>query len=228
MSARHAASLTIGALLFVTSSAHADDGAAIDLTKDTKAPTPEDVAAPPAEAPPAAPYKKTLVLDSTVGALGFLGEFRKVAPPAPWMHVQLGYELLRWLMVYGEGELAFTDTSNKQRPPQTRAFPMFGFGTGLRATVRFTERVGVYAQAGAGMIKADVPNRSLAILGFKDAEALDLYLGGRIGVEWYQIDRHFALGLSAGIRMAQGFEKFGPGTDNPLLLDGGASLRYAF
>jgi hypothetical protein len=131
-------------------------------------------------------------------------------------------------MLYGEGELAFTDTSNKQSPPSTRAFAMFGFGGGARFSIRFTDRFGIYVQGGLGMMKADVPQSALGILGFKDAESLGLYFGTRLGVEWFQIDRHFALGLNGGVRTAQGFAKLGAGTDTPLALDGGVSLRYAF
>ncbi|MBX3206496.1 MAG: hypothetical protein KF764_15585 [Labilithrix sp.] len=235
-SARHAALTTGAALLFSTSLATADEAAPpageapvtaqVDLTRDTKPAAAEELA--PTEAPPAAPYKKTLVLDATVGAIGFLGEFRKISPPGPWMHLQLGYELLKWLMVFGEGELAFTDTSNSQAPPRTRAFPMFGFGGGARFTLRFTDRFGAYAQGSVGMMKADIATNALGLLGFREAESLGVYLGGRLGVEWYQVNRHFALGLNAGIRTAQGFAKLGAGTDSPLALDGGAALRYAF
>ena len=240
MRGRSALACTTAALLLsIGSFAHADEPAAaaeaspptaaqVDLAKDTRPPTAEELVAPPPEAPPPLPYKKTLVLDSSIGAIGFLGEFGKVAPPGPWMHVQLGYELLKWLMLYGEGELAFTDTSNRQAPPNTRAFPIFGFGGGARFTIRFTDRVGIYAQGGLGMMKADIATRALGNLGFRDAESLGLYLGARLGFEWFQIDRHFALGLNAGIRTAQGFAKLGAGTDTPLALDGGASLRYAF
>lgn len=199
-----------------------------DLTKDTRPPSPNDEAAAALEAPPPPPYTKSLVLDSSVGVLAFLGQFGKVAPPGPWMHVQLGYEVLRWLMLYGEGELAFTDTSNRQAPPKTRAFPMLGFGGGARFTARFGDRLGVYLQAGLGALKADVATNALGLLGFRDAESLGLYLGGRLGVEYYPIDRHFALGLNAGARLARGFEKTGAAKDTPAALDGGASLRYAF
>lgn len=238
MRARTALACSFTALTAIASSAHADEPAPasepqppasvqVDLTKDTKTPA-EDLTAPAPEAPPPPPYKKSVVLDSSIGAIGFLGEFGKIAPPGPWMHVQLGYELLKWLMLYGEGDLAFTDTSNRQAPPNTRAFPIFGFGGGARFTIRFTDRVGVYAQGGLGMMKADIATRALGNLGFRDAESLGLYLGARLGVEWFQIDRHFALGLSSGIRTAQGFAKLGAGTDTPLALDGGVSLRYAF
>jgi hypothetical protein len=201
----------------------------VDLTKDTK-PVTEDLTARDlaTEAPPSTRYKKTLVLDSSLGAMAFMGKFGKVAPPGPWMHVQLGYEVLKWLMLYGEGEIAFTDTSNNQAAPNTRAFPLFGFGGGARFTARFTDRFGAYLQGGLGAMKADIATNALGLLGFRDAESLGLYLGGRLGVEWYQLDRHFALGLNAGIRLAQGFEKIGASRDTPLAIDGGASLRYAF
>jgi hypothetical protein len=179
----------------------------VDLTKDTK----------PAGAE-----------DPTVGAIAFLGQFGKVAPPGPWMHIQVGYELLKFLMVYGEGELAFTDTSRREDPPKSRVFPLFGFGGGARLTIKFTDRFGVYLQGGLGAMKADIGNNALGILGFRDAESLGLYLGARLGVEWYQIDRHFALGLNGGLRTPQGFAKTGAGSDTPLAIDGGASIRYAF
>jgi len=199
----------------------------IDLSKDTKTEE-SDPNAPPPEAPPPLPYKKTLVLDSSIGAMGFFGPLGKVAPPGPWFHTQLGYELLSWLMVYGEGDLAFTDTSNRQDPPKTRAFPVFGFGGGVRFTIRFNDRVGIYAQPGFGMMKCDVATNALGILGFRNAETLDIYFGGRLGFEWYQIDRHFALGITVGARVAQGFAKTGAGSDTPLVGDTGLSLRYAF
>lgn len=184
-------------------------------------------AARASEAPPPAPYEPTVVLDSSIGAIGFFGAFGEVSPPGPWMHVQLGYELLEWFMLYGEGELAFTDTSNRRAPPSTRAFPLFGFGGGARFTTRVAERVGVYAQGGLGMMKAHVPTRALGDLGFREAEDLGIYLGARLGVEWYQVDRHFAIGLNTGIRAAQGLTKAG-GAGAALALDGGASIRYAF
>ena len=200
----------------------------VDLEKDKKGAAGAEVDGPPPEAPPPPPYKKTVVIDSSIGALAFLGQFGKTAPPGPWLHTQLGYELLSWLMLYAEGDLAFTDTSGSQKPPKTRAFPIFGFGGGVRFTLHVTERVGIYAQTGLGAMKADVASRSLAIIGFREAESLGLYLGGRLGFEWYQLDRHFALGLNAGVRQARNFTKSGGASDNGLALDGGASLRYAF
>lgn len=184
------------------------------------------------EAPPPPPYAKGLVVDGTIGALGFLGQFRKLAPPGPWFHGQIGYEFFNWLMLFGEGELAFTDTSNLDNPPNVRSFDMWGFGGGARFTWHITERVGIYGQPTLGMLKADVPKNTLGLHGFTDAEELNLWIGFRAGVEWFQIDRHMALGLTTAIRYLPGFEKTGQGvsksSDTPLGLDGGLSLRYAF
>jgi hypothetical protein len=201
----------------------------VDLEKDTQSSAlSAEAPAGPAEPPPPPPYKNTVVIDSSVGALVFLGQFGKTAPPAPWLHTQVGYEIFKWLMVFGEGELAFTDTSRAQDPPNTRAFPIFGFGGGTRLTVRFTDRFGVYLQGSLGAMKADIRTNALGVIGFKDAESLDLYLGGRVGIEWYQLDRHFALGVTSGLRNAEGFKRRGGGSDSPLAFDAGASIRYAF
>jgi len=200
----------------------------IDLEKDKEsgalATTPEV----PPEAPPPPPYKATVVIDSSLGALAFLGKFGKTAPPAPWIHTQVGYEIFKWLMAFGEGELAFTDTSRSQDPPKTRAFPIFGFGGGARFTARFTDRFGVYLQGSVGAMKADIRTNALGIIGFKDAESLGIYFAGRLGVEWYQLDRHFGLGITSGIRDATGFKVRGGSSDTPLAFDAGASIRYAF
>ena len=76
-------------------------------------------------------------------------------------------------------------------------------------------------------MKADVATNAFKILGFEDAESLGLYFGGRLGVEWYQIDRHLALGLNGGVRNPTNFKKT-IGSDLPLLWDAGVALRYTF
>lgn len=195
------------------SQAHAADGEPAEVTS---------------EAPPAAPYRKSVVLDTALGGLGFLGAFGDLAPPGPLFRSQLGYELLPWLMPFVEGDLAFSDTSRQQPAPKTRVFPMFGFGAGGRFTVRLGERVGVFGQVSFGAMKADVAKNGLAILGFRDAEGFGGYGAVRLGGEWYMVDRHFGLGASSGLKLAQGFEKIAAGSDTPLALDFAVSLRYAF
>ena len=86
-----------------------------------------------------------------------------------------------------------------------------------------------HVQGSLGAMKADIRTNALGIIGFKDAESLGLYFAGRLGVEWYMIDRHFALGLTGGLRDATNFkQRGGSGGDTPLAFDAGASIRYAF
>jgi hypothetical protein len=193
---------------------------------DTTLPT------PPPEAPPPPPRHKGLVLESTAGVLGYVGMFRHVAPPGFWLHGQLGYEIFRWLMVFGESELSLTDTSEAQDPSSSMAFPLFGFGGGLRGTLHFTERVAAFLQPDIGALEALVPQGSLANLGYPNAESLNVYFGGRLGVEWYQLDRHMALVAQGGVRDATGFAKSAFGGlsagDTPLLWDAAGGIRYTF
>lgn len=220
--------LLLTVALSAPSTAFADEEAAtINLEKDAPSRALTEDAPAILEAPPPPPYRKSLVVDSSIGALFFLGKFGKTAPPGPLLRVQAGYEFLRWLMLFGEGELAFTDTSRSQEAPKTRAFPIFGFGGGVRFTARFGERFGVYLQGNLGAMKADIRTNALGVIGFKDAESLSPYAGGRLGLEWYQVDRHLALGASSGIRLATGFKGQGD-SSTPLLLDASASVRYAF
>jgi hypothetical protein len=184
--------------------------------------------APPPEAPPPTPRHKGVVLDATLGAMGFLGTFRRVAPPGPWLHIDGGYEPLKWLLVFGEAELAFTDTSIAQDDTKARAFPIFGFGAGVRPKIHFSDRVAMFAQIQLGILKADVSQNALGLIGYRDAEDFSLHYGGRLGLEWYQIDRHLALGLMGGLRHCSGFAKFGTRGEAALLWDSGATLRYSF
>ena len=197
--------------------------AAIDGPKKDDSLLPE---APP-EAPPPPPRHKGFVLEQSLGAMGWLGKFKDVAHPAFYLHTQFGFEIFKFLMAFAEGELGYTDTSNGTDPSKTRAFPIFGFGGGVRFTVKPTDRFGIFLQGSVGAAEADVPTRTLQNFGFRDAEVLGLYFGGRLGLEWYQIDRHMALGVQGGARLMQGFKRV-VGTDTPLAWDGALALRYTF
>jgi len=228
--------LTLLAAYLCTAPASAQPGEGPVLSPDTHieiAPTPESPATtstlptPPPEAPPPRPRKKGLVLESMLGVMGFGGQFRHVAPTGYWMHATLGYEVLNWLMLFGEGELALTDTSESQDASHSQAFPIWGAGGGLRATIHPSDRVAFFFQGDLGALTADVPQGSLAILGFPNAESLNVQFGGRAGIEWYQLDRHLALAAQGGVRDATGFAKQGR-ADTPLMWDAGAGLRYTF
>ncbi len=215
-------------------------GATVTLAPDTQVPistTPPEgktgeadttLPTPPPEAPPPRPRKKGLVLESTMGAMGFAGHFGQIVQPALFMHLQLGYELLKWLMVFGEGELAFTDTTKGEGEANSISFPIWGFGGGLRATIHPTERFAFFLQGDITGLTAYVPHDALTVLGYHDAEALNPAYGGRLGLEWYMVDRHMALTAQGGVRDATGFaELIGP-TDLPLVWDAAVGFRYTF
>jgi hypothetical protein len=186
----------------------------------------------PEQPPPPRPRRRGLMLESTLGMLAFAGQFRHVAPPAYLMRAALGYELLRWLTILAESELGFTDTSESQDPSHARAFPLWGLGGGLRVSAHFTSRFAGFVEGHVGALAAAVPHNALSNLGFGSAESPGAYVGGRLGVEWYQLDPHLALIAQAGARAASGFQaRLGAGTtsgDLPLLWDIGVGLRYAF
>lgn len=215
--------------------AHADDAApaskelgAVDLSGTALSRAEAKPDSPDAdEAPPLPPRKKGVVLDSRVGVMGFTGDLAQLVTTAPWANLQVGYEIFSWLMIYGQGELAFSTTGGDGRT-RTRAFPILGFGGGLRITVHATERVALFLQPGIGAIVADVPERALAIYGYEALESLGLSLNGRLGFEWYALSRHFALGLSGGPRFAPSLARSTANATAGLAWDAGAGLRYTF
>lgn len=154
------------------------------------------------EAPPPPPYRPGVVIEGGLGVAAYFGSFGKVAPPGPWLQALFGYEPFPWLLVLAQGELGFTDTSNAQAQPRTRAFPLYGGSAGARFQARFGERFAAWIQGEAGVLDADVATNALRLVGHTGAESLGLTVGARTGVELRQIDRHLALGLSVGARHA--------------------------
>jgi hypothetical protein len=171
---------------------------------------------------PPAPRKKGLVLETHLGAIGFLGKLRTVSPTASRLNVQLGYELLRWLMVFGEGDVAFTST---RYSPPSRGYGFYGFGAGARLTAGIGERVSLYGQGDIGMMQTTTD--VLHTYGFYDAENLNIYWGGSIGLEWYQVNPHYALALNGGARKSKGFER-ALASDPAMAWLAAAAIRYAF
>lgn len=178
------------------------------------------------EAPPPPPRHHGLVLESALGALDELGPMKNVSPLSPWFHVQLGFEPLKWLMVLGETDLAFANTSYAATPPPARTYVLFGFGGGVRVTVKPTDAIGVYAQGTLGVAK--VSNDSLYTYGYLDANTLHPYFGGVLGLEWYQVNPHYALALNGGVRDYNALldRTLGGGTALALIVS--AALRYTF
>lgn len=178
------------------------------------------------EVPPPPPRAWGLVVESSVGALSHLGPLKNVSPTAPWFNVKVGWEPFSFLMLFGEADAAFSTTSYANPPPEPRAYALYGFGGGLRLTVRPTERVGIYLQGSLGM--AEVSEDVLFNYGYRDADTLALYWGGSLGVEWYQVNPHLALALHGGVRNYDAGLGRARSTEPALAIIGGAALRYAF
>ncbi len=182
--------------------------------------------------PPQRPRKPGFVAEASVGALGFAGKFRHVAPTAPWFHALFGYEPTRWLLVFIEGELAYTDTSEAVTETAQRAFPIFGGGGGARGTWHVNDKLALYLQGNVDVLEADTIKGELSNLGYAGLEKLKPAFGGRLGVEWYQRDRHLAFAVAGGLRDATGFAPTGFAgasiSDTPLIWDAAATIRYTF
>jgi hypothetical protein len=178
------------------------------------------------EAPPPPPRRKGFVLESSAGVLGQLGDLKHVAPTAPWFGLRFGFEPLRWLMVFAEGDLFISDTSYAAQPPPPRTFAFWSAGAGLRFTLRPVDVIGIYLQAsgGVGCATDDV----LEIYGYEHADEVGLYGGGELGVEWYQVNPHLALALHGGVRAYPRTLQREFDTKAPLAWLSGAALRYTF
>ncbi len=63
--------------------------------------------------------------------------------------------------------------------------------------------------------------------GYQNADRWNLYFGGELGVEWYQVNPHMALALHGGVRdYDAGLGRVRGATE--LAWIGGMSLRYVF
>lgn len=178
------------------------------------------------DAPPPPPRNKGFVLESSVGVFGQVGHLKRISPIAPWFGLRLGYEPLRWLMVFAEADLFVANTAYAHPPPTPRSYAFFSFGGGVRLTLKPTDWVGVYLQGslGAGRSTEDV----LEIYGYPHADELGMYQGAELGVEWYQVNPHLALALHGGVRNYPRTLKRERDSQPPLGWLSGAALRYTF
>jgi len=196
--------------------------AALEETPSAAASKRAEKAGTALEVPPPPPRKKGLVLETSIGAMGFLGKLKNVSPTASMLHMQLGYEPLRWLMAFAEADIAFTSTRYLE---PSRGYAIYGMGAGARVTVSFSERVAGYAQGDLGLMETS--SDLLATYGYRKAENWNIYFGATLGVEWYQIDPHYALALNGGARKTSGFER-AVGSDPAISWLGAVAIRYTF
>ncbi|HTQ04654.1 MAG TPA: hypothetical protein VMI54_12395 [Polyangiaceae bacterium] len=190
--------------------------------------TPADKgAAPGSEVPLVAPRRHGFVVESGLGFVSQIGALEHIAPTAPDFQLHFGYEVLHWLMPFVEADVAFASTAYASEPPPPRSYFHYGAGAGLRFTVPIGRIFAILAQGSAGFARVSEQN-VLSVYGFPNADALNLYLDGELGFEWYQVNPHLALAVHGGIRdYGKGLTR-DRGGQAPIALVGSAALRYAF
>lgn len=176
------------------------------------------------EAPPAPPRRHGLVIEGSVGALGHLGDMKHVSPVSPWFRLQLGYEVFDWLLLSGQGDLALSNTEFANSPPDQRSYALFGFGLGARVAWQPYSALGFYLQGDGGL--SSITEDVLSSYGYRDAADLQPYVGGTLGLEWFQINPHYGLGVYGGVRdYLKNFERTN-GAHLPLAWVSGLAIRY--
>jgi hypothetical protein len=194
----------------------AEKPASADVSKTPEAP----------EAPPPPPRRHGFTVESSIGALTQIGNLRHVSPSAPWFHAAFGYEFTKNLTLLAQTDITLASTSLASPPPEPRSYTLFGFSAAGRFTLPIGPVLGVFAQAEAGL--AQVSNDILSTYGYNDANSLEPYFGGMLGIEWYQVSPHYALGARAGLRSYGALLDRSLGGDAALAWLGAVTLRYTF
>lgn len=179
-----------------------------------------------AEAPPPPPRHHGFVVETGLGAMQHLGPLKHISPLSPLFHLQFGWEPIKWAMIFAETDLSFGNTSYARPPPEPRGYAMYGFGGGLRFTVKPTDRFGIYLQGSVGAAK--ISDDVLVTYGYRDATSFNPYFGGVLGLEWYQVNPHTALALFGGVRNYNQLLDRTGAAQTALAVIGGVSLRYVF
>lgn len=187
-----------------------------DVTKTPEAP----------EAPPPPPRRHGFVVESSIGALTHIGAMGHISPTAPWFRTAFGWEPRKWIMVIAQFDVALSSTSLASSPPDPRGYALYGGSIGLRGSLELGTAVGIFAQLEVGGAK--VSEDVLATYGFPNATTLSGFFGGALGVEWYQVSPHIALGALGGLRSYGQLLDRSLGGGATLAWTAAGTLRYVF
>ena len=194
------------------------DASAVDTGRDV-------AAAEATEAPPAPPRKHGLVVEGGIGGTGHLSTLKNVSPSSPEFRLAVGYEVLDPLLLFLDATLLLSSTRYAKRPPDARTYAYYGFGGGARFTFEIGESFGVYLQANAGM--ATATEDVLVVYGYTESDEPELYYGGQLGFEWFQVNPHYALAAHAGLRNYVGLAREAS-NEPPLVVTAGLAIKYTF
>jgi hypothetical protein len=178
------------------------------------------------EAPPPPPRHHGIFVESGLGMMGHLGPLKNISPVSPVFSLRAGFEPLSFLLLFGEGELSIANTSYGQPPPPPRTYRLYAFGGGARLTLPIAAIFGAFAEGSFGF--ARVSEDVLSVYGYRDAHELNPYIGGRLGLEWYPVNPHLALGLAGGVRSYSAGLSRARSSDPALSWSAGPAISYRF
>jgi len=159
-----------------------------DVTKPTEAP----------EAPPPPPRRHGFVVESSIGAQTQLGAMRHISPTSPWFRTAFGWEPTKWIMLLGQFDVTMSSTSLANSPPSPRGYALYAGSVGIRGTISLGTSIGLTVQGEIGGAK--ISENVLSTYGFRNADTVNPFFGAALGLEWYQVSPHVALGARGGIR----------------------------
>ena len=184
-----------------------------------------DVERLPAEAIPftRSLYAHGLFVEAHVGGLGWYGGVGRLASPGVSTQLALGYEIFDWLwaLIGAEGSIHQTTAPP---PPAPSTFEVLGGFAELRVQINFDARFAMWAggQFGLGLATGDI----LSTYGVTGAGSIAPNFGGRIGIDWHFLHRHYSIGISGGVRLFPGLNGFNG--ELAIGISGDAYLRYVF
>ena len=168
-------------------------------------------------------YAHGFFVEGNIGGLGWYGGVGRLAGPGVSMQLAFGYEIFDWLwaLVGAEGSIHQTTAPP---PPAPSTFEVLGGFVELRAQINFDARFAIWlgGQFGLGLATGDI----LASYGLTAAGSIAPNFGGRIGIDWHFLHRHYSVGISGGARLFPGLNDFNG--ELAIGISGDVYMRYVF
>jgi hypothetical protein len=179
---------------------------------------------PVTAAPPVAPFKRGPLVEGGIGVYAPVGRIKNLVAPGPMMRVALGWDFKKWFGIFGAFDSAFLSTGRAPPPPGERAFVLWGFGAGLRASLGIGERVRIPLKIELGMHKA-ADGGVLASYGYTSAADFGFSYGATLGIEYRAVSRHFGILLEGGVRNDTALE-YPTKSQAPMAIVGTLGVHY--
>ncbi len=195
-------------------------------TTEEPDPTRLDVERLPPEAIPITRdlYAHGFFIEAQLGGLGFVGGPAGFLDGGPWAAIDVGFEILDWLMVLvgAEGSM---HNSSAPSPPARTSIEILGGHAAVRLQANFTEAFAMWISGQVALLIATTD--LLEQFGFTESTTAGVSYGGELGADWHLRSRHHSIGLLAGVRHYPSLESF-ISTGPALGIHGTAYIRYVF